>query len=240
MIQLVHRYAEEIKLIPAHERGHVRDSLLCHFRDTLAQGLVPEMRFVRTAAKFASSGILRRLVDDEALHQKLVHATRALEMRMMRQHEEALERELFSVEQLRPPEREALVEAIPDLPNWARRALVIIEELSVNPEAWEPIRKLEAMLERFTPSVRAAIGDLLAMVVEEARRSEPAADLDLDESTRPPWRDVREDKAMFSSWLWRAGTPQRMGELLEKDEKTIRQHAKEHGIPLPNARKKTR
>lgn len=110
----------------------------------------------------------------------------------------------------------------------------------MNPEAWESIRKIEAVLERFTPSIRAALSDLLAMVVEEAKKGESHTHNEVDSIQRPLWRDVRDDKALFSTWLEKAGSAKRMGDWFEKDEKTIRERAKEHGIPLPKARKNTR
>jgi transcriptional regulator with AAA-type ATPase domain len=239
MTRLVHQYAEEIKLLPLLERGPLRASLVRHFHDSLAQGIVSEMRFVRAAAAFAESPLARKLVDDEVVHDKLVRAAKGLESRMIKQRADALERALFAVEGLEPPpSEEALVETVPDLPAWARRALTLIEELSVKPEALDSLRKLETMLERFTPTLRAVIGDLLATAIEDARKGEVAHDM--DDPTRPSWREVRDDKALFTTWLVKAGSAKTMGDWFEKDEKTIRLRAAKLGVAMPNARKNAR
>jgi len=220
---LADQYAEERKTLSDDDRIAMRESLVRHYANSLAE-MVPEVRFARSMCRLGASAVVLKLFDDPKEHRKLVRALEALADRIARQHLHRFRDKLYAIDQQEVPQEESPAELVEPSPSWVRKLIVIVEHVAGNPSVSTPLRNFESLLEKVPAPVRELVMDLLATLAEEAR----TADFDFDgdavvvgRGAEPHWKDVKKDKELFYEQLRKAGSMAELARRFRVDHSTV-------------------
>lgn len=238
--QVVDLYTERARLLD-DPQAQLRSALVTAFESLLNSGVHPEVRFALFVEGIVGSPFFAAIVGEQNALQ--AHAVaRYRREQAARKLSELLHERLAKIDGLPIAAKADLVVAPPSeegLPKWLRHLLTLGEEASLDSSNFvQATRLVLAQIEALSPTVRSAIGSLVAAAIEDIKASSEELNSEqetTDRSSNGPhhkWDDVKKDRSRFEQYLRADRTAVAMARTFGVSERTVRAAAQALGVDL--------